>query len=62
MVRKEKAMEDSKCELNILTGHIIVRIPEAERHFWSPQLNLSIEDEEGTTLIRGFYVSLDNLP
>jgi hypothetical protein len=36
-------------------GHIILRIPVKEQHFWSPQLSLSIDEHEEGTLIRGLY-------
>ena len=55
MVRQEIEKEDEVCDLRVLSGHIRVRIKEEERHFWSPQLDLSIEKEDGKTLIRGFY-------
>ncbi len=35
---------------------ICLRIPEEERHFWSPRLNLSLEESgENTTRINGVY-------
>lgn len=57
LVQKEKENADTDCDLSILSGYIVVRIPPEDRHFWSPQLSLSIEEEEedGKTLIRGFY-------
>jgi len=55
MVRKEKQSNQEACDIKVLNGHIVIRIPAHERHFWSPQLDLSIEEEEGKTLIRGFY-------
>lgn len=36
--------------------HIVLKIPQAERHYWSPQLSLTLEtQEDGSTLIRGLY-------
>lgn len=32
-----------------------LRISERDRHFWSPRLNLSLEEEEGKTTIHGIY-------
>ncbi|WP_268122945.1 hypothetical protein [Roseivirga pacifica] len=32
-----------------------IKIPLAERHFWSPQLTLSIDDEKERVTIRGLY-------
>jgi len=55
LVKNEMKSENEACDLNILSGHIVIKINEKDRHFWSPQLDLSIEEEEGKTLIRGFY-------
>lgn len=55
MVVDEMNNDEDKCDLSVRSGHIVIRILEADRHFWSPQLNLSIEEEEGKTLIHGFY-------
>lgn len=55
MVLDEMQSEEEKCNLSVRSGHIVVRINEKEKHFWSPQLDLSIEEEEGQTLIHGFY-------
>ena len=38
-----------------LQGHADIKIPVAERHFWSPQLHLSTEQTEKGTIIRGLY-------
>ncbi len=41
-----------------IPGYITLRIKPEDRHFWSPQLNLTFEekeDEPGITLIRGLY-------
>lgn len=36
--------------------HFVLRVPEAERHFWSPQLSLDLEDAEGGgALMRGLF-------
>jgi hypothetical protein len=57
MVENEIKSKGANCDLDIRKGHISVKIPEEDRHFWSPQLDLSIEQEEGEgkTLIRGHY-------
>ena len=55
MVEKEIEDAGATCDLDIRSGHISVKIPEQERDFWSPQLDLSIEPEGDKTLIRGFY-------
>ncbi len=44
------------CEIKNFPGYLCLRIPEEERHFWSPQLTLSIDaTEEGKTQLSGIY-------
>ncbi|MBS0000916.1 MAG: hypothetical protein KFF73_18175 [Cyclobacteriaceae bacterium] len=38
-----------------MDGHIIIKINQQRRHFWSPQLNLSLENIQDITVIRGLY-------
>jgi hypothetical protein len=39
----------------VIPGHAVLKIPAEARHFWSPQLDLSIEAHERGTLVRGLY-------
>lgn len=39
----------------IHTNQITLKILPEERHFWSPQLNITLEEQEGGTLVRGLY-------
>ncbi len=38
-----------------MEGHITIKINSRNRHFWSPQLNLSLETVQDVTVIRGLY-------
>ena len=38
-----------------LPNQITLRILPVDRHFWSPQLNITMEEKEEGTLIRGLY-------
>jgi len=38
-----------------IPGHITIKINAQHRHFWSPQLNLSLENIQDVTVIRGLY-------
>ena len=38
-----------------MEGHITLKIRAKNRHFWSPQLNLSLETYQDKTVIRGLY-------
>ena len=39
----------------ITHNHVRIRIPEKNRHFWSPQLSLTMEETGMGTEIRGLY-------
>ncbi len=44
------------CEGSISSKLIVLKIPPHEQHFWSPQLSISLqENEEGGTILRGLY-------
>lgn len=48
--------EMNRCEVKNFPGYVCLRIPESDRHFWSPRLTLSLESaEEGKTVIEGIY-------
>ena len=45
------------CDVIFIPGHIILKIKKEEQHYWSPQLELTLEEEEKEkgTLIKGRY-------
>lgn len=43
------------CVGRVIPGFIVIKIPHEERHYWSPQLSLSLEEHEDGTLVRGLY-------
>ena len=48
--------EDCKYRSKIVDGHIIIDVPKAEDHFWSPQLNIEVENIDGEdTVVRGLF-------
>ncbi len=48
--------DDARVEAKSFPGYLSLRIPEKDQHFWSPQLNLSLEPtEDGQTVINGIY-------
>jgi hypothetical protein len=53
----EAAGKDSaeSIRASIIDHHIILKVPTAERHYWSPQLSLELEAHHGGTLIRGLF-------
>lgn len=40
---------------NHLPGHIYISIHPSHRHFWSPQLHLTFEQEAENVVVRGLY-------
>ena len=36
-------------------NYMTVELPHRERHFWSPQLSITLEEDKGGTIIRGLY-------
>lgn len=51
----------TKCVVKDTDNHIVVQVPVNERHYWSPQLGLSLEEEDEGTLIRGLYGPTPNV-
>ncbi|HMO38132.1 MAG TPA: hypothetical protein PKC76_01025 [Saprospiraceae bacterium] len=49
------AQPDSPCTGRAIPGHAVLTMPAEAQHFWSPQLDLSIEAHQEGTLIRGLY-------
>jgi len=43
------------CVGRVIPSFIVLKIPHEERHYWSPQLSLSLEEHEKGTLVRGLY-------
>jgi hypothetical protein len=50
-------LKNHKTEFSVtaLPGHLILKIHPSNRHFWSPQLQLSFEEHGEGTIIRGLY-------
>ncbi|MEM7571242.1 MAG: hypothetical protein AAF433_00025 [Bacteroidota bacterium] len=50
------AQADAPVKGQVLDGHYATLVlPAEEQHYWSPQLSLSFEDEEGGSWVRGLY-------
>ena len=47
--------EDQECKYcsKIVGDHIVIDIPKEEEHFWSPQLNVELVQEEDKTIVKG---------
>lgn len=47
--------QKDKCVGKIVDNHVILQIPVNQQHYWSPQLTLELNEQNGETLIRGLY-------
>ena len=53
---KNRLAEDNAPVIGvIIPDHIILKIQPERRHYWSPQLSLSLEKKGDVTLVRGLY-------
>jgi len=42
--------------VKVIDGHIVIDIPAEENHFWSPQLNIEIEQiDENRSIVKGLF-------
>ncbi|MBK7407486.1 MAG: hypothetical protein IPL49_14190 [Saprospirales bacterium] len=55
--RMQYALQKPNCPVSgvITSGHTYLKIPPGDRHFWSPELHLSLEPHEEGTLVSGLY-------
>lgn len=54
-IERDLRKPESGCHGVFTHGHFYIKLPQKDRHFWSPQLNISLEPSEGGTLVRGLY-------
>jgi len=47
--------EDASCIGIINPGYATIYIPRKDQHYWSPQLNLTFEETEKGSVLRGLY-------
>ena len=47
--------KDCACKGVAIPGHITLMVKPEEIHYWSPQLQLTLEDNDESTEIRGLY-------
>jgi hypothetical protein len=52
-IRKGLASEGETLKGSIVGNHVTIRIPEAEQHFWTPELSLDFEDDGEGSYLRG---------
>ena len=44
-----------KFDVKSFPSYLSLRVPEAEQHYWSPQLQISLDPEDGETRLTGTY-------
>ncbi len=54
-IKDHLKVRKSDCQGTTAVGYAIITVPERERHFWSPHLTITIEDQEVGSLVRGLY-------
>lgn len=54
-LKREVIQENAPCTGNFYDHHAILNVPEADQHFWSPQLSLDFESHQDGTLVRGLF-------
>ncbi len=54
-LKKALIDEDHPFDLVEIPGHLILKIKEADQHYWSPQLNMKFESDETQTIVRGRF-------
>ena len=61
-IQKHLDAENAPVVGRMMQSYITIRIPMDTRHFWSPQLSISLEEhEEGGTIVRGLYGPLPTI-
>ncbi len=54
-IERDLKKPESQCNGIFTHGHFYIKLPTQEQHFWSPQLNISLEPADGGTVVRGLY-------
>lgn len=54
-IRKELRSQSRLCDGQSTKGFATICPPEKDQHFWSPQLTITLEEAEGSSVIRGLY-------
>lgn len=53
---ERSALTTKTFKISRVDGHVFIRIPKSQQHFWSPQLHLEItEDETNGTVLKGLF-------
>ena len=47
--------QDAPCKGRFVYGHVTLYLPPQEQHYWSPQLDLTLEESDKGSILRGMY-------
>ena len=47
--------DQARCNGQIVDTYVVLKIPNDQQHYWSPQLSLQLESNKDGSLIRGLY-------
>ena len=50
--------EPSDYDIMVVGTYIVVRIPESRRHIWSPQLQVTLEDQDDKVYVNGLITPM----
>lgn len=54
-IRSRLDEENAPCKGRFVHGHVTLYLPPQEQHYWSPQLDLTLEESEKGSTVRGMY-------
>ena len=60
-LREKLSAEDAVCVGRVFRKHAVLEMPESERHLWSPQLHLRIDDGEDTPFLAARFSPRPNV-
>ena len=52
---KDHLSTDDRCIGTVIDGYVVLKIAPEDYHYWSPQLSLTLEEDEKGSLVRGLY-------
>lgn len=55
-LREKLASGETPITATIVGGYIVLRIPEDQMHYWSPQLSVNLEAEGSGTSVHGLFM------
>lgn len=55
-LRQKLASDTTTVTATIVDGYVVLRVPEDQRHYWSPQLSLTLESEGTGTSVHGLFM------